>query len=109
MLGKIGHTQLIECLGSWHRTGRIALDFGQKTKDAVLVIFEHVVGEQVTHRQGKILYRNTYLVVRLVGVDGLNDTVPLLVASHEIILHHLFGFEIAVFPNEQSHEQKSVK
>ena len=55
------------------------------------------------HRQGKILYRHSNLVVRFLVVDGLKDAVPLLVTGHEVILHHLFCFEIAVSPDEIPH------
>ena len=55
------------------------------------------------HGQGKILYRYANLVVGLFLVDSLNDAIPLLVACHEVILHHLFCFEVAVSPDEIPH------
>ena len=54
------------------------------------------------HGQGQILYRHANLVVGLLGIDGLKYAVPLLVAGHEVVLHHLFCLEIGALPNESS-------
>ena len=67
------------------------------------MIFEHVIGEHATHRQGKILHRHADLVVGLFSTDSFKYAVPLLMACHEVILHHLFCLEIAVLPDETPH------
>ena len=44
--------------------------------------------------------------VGFLGVDGFKYAVPLLVAGHEVVLHHLLGLEIGVFPDKASHDER---
>ena len=71
---------------------------------AILIEISHLFQEHTVHRQGQILYRHTDLVVGFLGTDGLKDAVPLLVARHEVVLHHLLGLEIGVFPDKRAHD-----
>ena len=97
---------MIECLGSRQGTGGIGIDIGQQADDAVLVVVKHLFQKHVVHRQGQVLYCHAYLVVRLLVVDGFQDAVPLLVAGHEVVLHHLLCLEVGVLPDNHHHDNE---
>ena len=65
-----------------------------------------MIQEHAVHRQSQVLYCHADLVVGLFGINRLNDAVPLLVADHEVVLHHLLRLEVSVLPDETSHDGK---